>query len=202
VGLFVLTVPNIITIIRLLSVPVLMWLIVTGEATWAFWLFVAAGVSDALDGFIARSFRARSKLGGYLDPIADKVLLVCTFVALGFEGLLPAWLVWLVVARDVVIVLGVALMKLLKEPIAMQPLAISKVNTAMQIALAAIALSVNGPGFGWEVFVETGIWIVAVTTGWSLVGYILRGLLILRSRNEHRREMAGDAGPAGRGEEP
>ncbi len=178
------TIPNLITMARLASVPVAVWLIVNGHLTAAFWWFVVAGLSDAVDGIIARSFSARSKLGGYLDPIADKMLLVCTYVALAIEGLLPDWLVALVVVRDIVIVTGVTTLHLMKERLAMQPLAISKINTAAQIALAALVLAVHGPGLGLDFWTVPLEWLVAVTTGWSLLAYVMRGVLILRTREK------------------
>ncbi len=184
-GRQMLSVPNLITIARICAVPVLIWLIVTGRMAPAFWLFVAAGVSDAVDGIIARSFRSRTKLGGYLDPIADKLLLVASFISLGAEGLLPLWLVLLVVARDIIIVAGVSALTLMKERLAMQPLWISKVNTFAQIALAALVLAEAGTAVPLAAYVEPAIWVVTATTGWSLIGYFLRGLLLLRTRGSH-----------------
>lgn len=181
-GRQLLSVPNLITVARICAVPVLIWLILDGRMGPAFWLFVAAGVSDAVDGIIARSFRSRTKLGGYLDPIADKALLVASFIALGAEGLLPLWLVLLVVARDIIIVAGVSALTLMKERLAMQPLWISKVNTFAQIALASIVLAVAGGGFPLDSYIAPVVWLVAVTTSWSLIGYFLRGLLLIRTR--------------------
>jgi cardiolipin synthase len=134
------SIPNLISLGRLLSVPLAVWLILVGELGWAFWLFVASGLSDAIDGFIARAFRSRTALGGYLDPIADKALLVSVYLALGHVGYLPVWLVILVVFRDILIIGGVLLLYTLKESFAMQPSFISKVNTTMQIVLAALVL--------------------------------------------------------------
>src|SRR5688500_12469917 len=85
--------PNAITIARILAVPVLIWLIVSGEYLLAFWLFVLAGISDGVDGFIAKRFDQRTELGAYLDPIADKLMLVSIYVSLGLLRVLPPWLV-------------------------------------------------------------------------------------------------------------
>ncbi|MFM2045822.1 MAG: hypothetical protein RLY86_4398, partial [Pseudomonadota bacterium] len=152
----------------------------------AFWLFVVCGISDAVDGFIARSFRARTKIGGYLDPIADKALLVGSFFAMGAVGIVPVWLVALIVARDIIIVAGVSYLKLKRERIAMQPLWISKLNTFLQIALASLELAVRGAGLGLDFYVKPLEYLVAVTTVWSLIAYVLRGILILRSPGEGR----------------
>lgn len=178
--------PNIITVARLLAVPLLVWLILNGRLNAAFWLFVACGVSDALDGFIARSFRARTKIGGYLDPIADKALLVGSFIAMAVVGIVPVWLVVLIVARDIIIIAGVSYLKMKRERLAMQPLWISKVNTFLQIALAALELAVRGPGVGLDFYVPPLEYLVAFTTTWSLIAYVMRGILILRSPGEGR----------------
>src|SRR3954454_8642645 len=171
------SIPNIITLGRLLSVPLAVWLILVGELGWAFWLFAAAGLSDAVDGFIARAFRSRTMLGGYLDPLADKALLVSVYLALGHVGQLPVWLVILVVFRDILIIGGVLLLYTLKESFAMQPSFISKVNTTAQIALAALVLSAFGLEFtGWPLYLRpittAMIWAVATTTTLSGLGYI------------------------------
>lgn len=141
------TLPNAITVGRLLAVPVMVWLIVSDRMSAAFWLFVAAGISDGVDGFIAKKFGAESQLGSYLDPIADKVMLVCIYITLGVEGQLSSWLVILVVFRDALIVGGALLSQVLDHPLRMRPLFISKVNTVAQIVLAAVALAELGPVF-------------------------------------------------------
>lgn len=137
-------VPNLITVARLLAVPVMVWLILSGELRAAFWLFVAAGVSDGVDGFIAKRFNAETVLGSYLDPIADKVMLVCVYLTLGIEGQIELWLVILIVFRDALIIGGALLSQLLERPIRMKPLFISKVNTVAQIVLAAVVLAELG----------------------------------------------------------
>lgn len=135
------SIPNLITLGRLIAVPLMVWLIAT-DALWAaFWLFVAAGISDGVDGFIAKRFRVESELGSYLDPIADKVMLVGVYVTLGVQSYIPLWLVILIVFRDVLIVGGTVLSQLIDRPVKMQPLFISKVNTVAQIVLAAGVLA-------------------------------------------------------------
>ena len=136
--------PNIITLGRLLAVPVAVWLILNGNFGIAFWLFVAAGVSDAVDGFLAKRLNAQTELGKVLDPVADKALLVSVYVTLGQAGYIPVWLVILVVFRDVLIVGGIILSHTLGRPVRLRPLVVSKVNTAAQIILAAAVLGVEG----------------------------------------------------------
>lgn len=135
------TIPNFITIFRLLLVPAVVLSLLSEDVGWALVLFVVAGLSDAADGFIARTFDQRSELGAYLDPIADKLLLVSVFVVLGFMGELPLWLVVAVVSRDALIVAAVLLSSLIGKPVAMKPLAVSKANTAAQIGLVIVVLA-------------------------------------------------------------
>src|SRR5437870_2887732 len=101
-----LNLPNLITLARLLSVPLTMWLIFGERYGAAFWVFLGAGISDALDGYIAKRFDRRTRLGALLDPAADKAMLAGVYVTLGLAGQLPHWLVALVVLRDLLIVLG------------------------------------------------------------------------------------------------
>lgn len=134
-------VPNLISLGRLLSVPLNVWLILLGEWSYAFMVFVLAGLSDGLDGLIAKRFNAQSRLGRYLDPIADKTLLVAIFIALGAQDALPMWLVILAVSRDVLIVGGVVFLYLMNYSSDPRPRWSSKVNTVLQIATAALVLA-------------------------------------------------------------
>jgi len=166
--------PNLLSLARLLLVPVVVWLLVVGEYALAFWLFVLAGVSDAVDGFLARQLDARSELGGYLDPLADKALLVGVYVTLGLQGLIPSWLVILVAFRDLLIVGGVLLLQTLGHRPEMSPLLVSKANTAAQISLAVLLLAQRG--FQWA---DTGIdfvmiFVVAATTLASGSAYLVK----------------------------
>jgi cardiolipin synthase (CMP-forming) len=136
-----LTIPNFITLVRFLLVPAVVFALLTNEVRWAFAGFVAAAVSDGVDGFIARQFNQRSELGAYLDPIADKLLLVSVFVVLGYMGHLPLWLVVAAVSRDGLIVGGVLLSAIMGQPVAMKPLFVSKANTLVQLVLAALVLA-------------------------------------------------------------
>ena len=134
------SIPNLITLARLLSVPVIIWLILAGALRPAMVLFALAGLSDAADGFIAKRFNQRSALGALLDPIADKVMLVSMFVTLGLADHLPDWLVILVVFRDCMIIGGFLFWTALGQRISWEPLMISKVNTAAQICLIGVTL--------------------------------------------------------------
>lgn len=140
-GLFFVTIPNFITIGRLLSVPAIVYFIIADQFAAAALIFLAAGLSDGVDGFIAKHFDMRSELGAYLDPLADKALLMSVFIALTVKGLLPVWLTVLVVSRDILIVGAVMLSWIIGKPVAMAPLMISKANTTAQIGLAGLALA-------------------------------------------------------------
>jgi cardiolipin synthase len=168
------TLPNLITLARLFAVPLAVWLILQREMALAFWLFVAAGVSDAVDGFIAKRFGASSRVGAVLDPVADKALLVSVYVTLGATGFLPSWLVILVVFRDVLIVGGVLTLYVLGQEPAIRPLFVSKANTAMQILLAAAVLLNAGYGVPAPGVVTVLLWITAGTTFASGAAYVAR----------------------------
>jgi len=133
--------PNLITLARLLSVPLIVSLILSYQLVAAFIFFTIAGLSDALDGFLARIFKSRTTLGAYLDPIADKALLVGVFAALGHTGLAETWVVVLVIFRDVLIVGGIILLFLFKNNVEMKPLMISKINTVVQLIYALFILA-------------------------------------------------------------
>jgi cardiolipin synthase len=178
--------PNLISLLRLGSVPVVVWLIVTNRMASALWLFVAAGVSDALDGYLARIWRQRTRLGAYLDPLADKMLLVCVFITLGQVDKIDSWLVILVVSRDVMIVGGIILLFLLEHRVEVEPSLISKANTTVQIAFAALVLARYGlplEGAAWVDAVEWSKYLVAATTALSGLQYVLIGIRQLSAAN-------------------
>jgi cardiolipin synthase (CMP-forming) len=143
-------IPNALTLARIVLVPLVVWLIVTHEMTAAFVLFLLAGVSDAADGFLAKRFQWRTELGAYLDPIADKLLLMSIYVTLGFSDHLPAWLVIAVVSRDILIIGAFLLSWVLSRPVPIHPLLVSKANTLAQIVLAGLVLAELGLGLGVE----------------------------------------------------
>ncbi len=168
------TLPNLITLARLCAVPLTVWLLLQREIALALWLFIAAGVSDAVDGFIAKRFGSRSQVGAVLDPVADKALLVSVYVTLGAIGILPSWLVILVVFRDVLIVGGVLTLYVLGQEVAIRPLFVSKANTAMQIVLAALVLLNAAYGLPGDLAVAVLIWLTAATTLASGAAYVAR----------------------------
>ncbi len=169
-------IPNIITLGRLLLVPYVIIMIMHREWDYAFAGFLVAGISDAVDGALARRLNIRSELGAYLDPVADKALLVSIYVSLAMVGVLPDWIAILVVSRDVMLVGGVVLSWLMSKPIAIDPSMISKANTAFQIVLAAVALGAHAFGIEGRVFLPQLIWVVAALTIASAAAYLARWL--------------------------
>ncbi len=165
--------PNIISIARLLSVPVVIYLIMAGYFTATFWLFVAAAASDAVDGYLAKRLEQYSKLGAYLDPIADKVLLVGVYVALGQVGQLANWVVILVLFRDLVIVGAVLLLHANPEPVRMKPLFLSKINTVAQLVLVTVVLAKLGIGLDFGVGERFLVYYVGLTTVVSGGAYVV-----------------------------
>ena len=166
-------IPNIISLGRLLSVPVTVWLILNDDVPAAFWIFVVACISDAVDGYIAKRYNAETVLGGYLDPIADKVLLVSVFVTLGSAGYFETWLVILVVFRDGLIVCGAYLYHLLYQRLTMQPLMSSKINTTFQFALVAAVMGVRVFEIEATMLLTGLVYLVAATTLISGANYVV-----------------------------
>lgn len=165
-------IPNIITFIRLLLVPLCVWLIISEAYPLAFLTFMVAGASDFADGFLARRYNWHSKLGSYLDPLADKSLMVSVYVTLGFMKELPAWLVILVVSRDVLIVAAVLVARLMDHPIRIKPLFVSKVNTAAQIVYVVAVLAFLALDRPNDLVVNIGGLAVAVLTVASGAAYL------------------------------
>jgi cardiolipin synthase len=180
-----LSIPNLITLARILSVPVMVWAITQGWMQFAFLLFLAAGLSDAVDGFLAKRFGMTSELGAYLDPLADKALIVSIYVTLGIIGDIPRWLVILVASRDIMIVSAIMLSWVVGKPVPVKPLLVSKLNTGAQILFAGLVLAAIGFHFEAEMVIDAGMVVVAVLTLLSVAGYV----------REWTRHMGAPTGP-------
>ena len=167
------SIPNLITLGRILLVPIVVWAIATPGTMWiAFVLFVAAGVSDAVDGYLAKRFHMTSELGAYLDPLADKALIVSIYLTLGINNLIPRWLVILVVSRDILIVGGIILSWLVGNPLKIKPLVVSKLNTVAQIVFACVVLGSLGFAIPADNFILVLMGLVAVLTLLSVAAYL------------------------------
>jgi cardiolipin synthase len=167
------SIPNIITLGRILLVPFIVWAIASSQMEIAFAIFIIAGVSDAVDGFLAKRFDMASELGALLDPVADKALLVSIYVSLGIWGAVPRWIVILVVSRDIMIVGAVIVSWLYGKPIPMKPLMVSKLNTAAQVAFAALVLAALGFGFAPSPYDYILMGLVTVFTLLSVSFYLV-----------------------------
>ena len=173
-GNAVVNLPNIITFARLCAVPAAVWLVLHGQFPAAFWLFVAAGASDAVDGWLARR-NGPTVVGTVLDPVADKTLLVSMYVTLAAVHRLPDWLAILVVFRDLMIVGGILLLGVTGQKVAIRPLLVSKLNTLLQLLLVGLTLATAATGWGWPLATQVLAWVVAVTTLASGAAYVWKG---------------------------
>jgi len=172
--------PNVISVARFLCVPVVLWLILADRAQAAFALFVAAGLSDAVDGLLARRYGWTTVLGEHLDAVADKTLIVAVYATMGYAGWVPAWLVILVLFRDVSIVGGWLLLSATTGARRARPVWSSKVNTAAQIVLAGLVLGLQAGYTVPDWTVPTMIAVVTATTLASGAVYLRRALAAAR----------------------
>jgi cardiolipin synthase len=164
--------PNLITLARLVLVPFIIAAIAEGRWGLSFVIFVLAGVSDAVDGFLAKRFGLQSSLGAHLDPVADKALLISIYVALAVADVIPATLTIFVVARDVMIVGGVIIAWILRDPIEIRPLTVSKLNTTAQIAFAAAVLGAKAFDLPLGLWFDVALTLVAALTLASAAAYL------------------------------
>ena len=166
------SIPNLITLGRILLVPIVVWAIASGRMQLAFLLFLAAAISDGVDGFLAKRFGMTTELGAYLDPLADKVLIVSIYVTLGITGIIPTWIVILVASRDFMIIGAIMLSWLVDMPVAIRPHIVSKLNTAVQIAYACLVLASHGYQFNAEPVLTLVMVLVASLTLLSVALYL------------------------------
>jgi cardiolipin synthase (CMP-forming) len=170
-----LTVPNLITLARILLTPLFIILLIQKRYPLALWIFVLAGFSDMADGLIARRWHQRSPLGTLLDPLADKLLMSSSFVTLSIYHLIPPWLTVIVISRDVVLVLGVMLFKMVNFPVVVQPSLAGKLSTAAQVSTVLLVLLAKS----WAlppVLLTFWFWLTGGLTTISGVHYTLKAL--------------------------
>ena len=180
------SIPNLITLARILLVPVVVWAIASNQMLVAFLLFAVAGISDAVDGFLAKRFGMASQLGAFLDPLADKVLIVSIYVSFGIVDVLPRWLVILVVSRDLLIVGGIIFSWIVNKPVSVKPHMVSKINTAVQLLLVGLVLAALGFGFdpGW--LLSLTIALVAALTLASVAIYLREWVIHMGSNGAQK----------------
>jgi cardiolipin synthase (CMP-forming) len=172
------TVPNVLSLLRMGLTPLFIISVVNGQPVAALSIFAVAGITDALDGFIARTYGQQSRLGAYLDPIADKMLLMSAYVTLAIPGShpgasIPPWVTVLVIARDLIIVIVALIFYLALGQRRFSPTLLSKVNTTVQV-VAAVAVLASGVWEALEQPAERAAYAVALTTVASGVDYIIR----------------------------
>jgi cardiolipin synthase len=172
--------PNLLTIIRILLTPLFVIVLLKDLFGPALLIFTIAGISDGLDGLIARYFNQRTMLGAYLDPIADKLLLVSAFVSLAILKIVPGWVTVIVISRDVLIVMGIAIFTLTEKSYKIKPSIISKITTAAQITTIISAL-VNISQAGYSILMAILFWVTAGLTTISGLHYIYFGMNLLQN---------------------
>jgi cardiolipin synthase len=170
-----LTIPNILSVLRILLAPVFFGLVAYRNMTWAFWVFFAGGLTDSLDGLLARLLDQKTKLGKTLDPVADKVFLSSSALCLGWYGIIPRWVVIVFVTRDILLVSGVVLLKLVDSPIPVEPHLLGKTTTGFQVFyIGFVVMHIAGVSFSALISpLEVGSVIFSFVSGGY---YIFRGL--------------------------
>ncbi|MBF0381419.1 MAG: CDP-alcohol phosphatidyltransferase family protein [Magnetococcales bacterium] len=166
-------IPNSLSLIRLLSAPLFCWLLISQHFNFALGLFLIASITDAADGYIAKQWQQETELGRYLDPLADKVLLMVGFITLSLIQMLPVWITLIIVSRDIVLIGGVILSKMLAKVYLVRPLIISKINTFLQMLLIMLVL-LSSQFVELKPVVTMQIWLTAISTVASLWVYISR----------------------------
>ncbi len=171
-------IPNILTGIRIVLAPLTAYLIWHSQDLAALCVFACAGASDALDGYLARRFGLVSRFGEYLDPAADKLLMLAVFITLTAMHVTPLWLCALVIGRDVAIVLGVGIARLFSLPVKIEPLVVGKASTVVQVGYIGLTLLVLTFSVGMPVLAEAAGLIAA---GFTLMSWFSYGQLLLKA---------------------
>jgi cardiolipin synthase len=173
-------IPNMICIVRIILVTPIVWSLLNGRYGVALALILIAGLSDALDGFLARRFDWRTPLGGLLDPAADKLLMFAAFMSLTWIGLVPIWFTAIVVGRDIIIVGGTIAYRLLVGPLQGEPTGASKLNTMLQIVFILATISHAWLGSPPLIGLQLLGGVILVTIGISLIQYVTTGVTRVR----------------------
>jgi cardiolipin synthase (CMP-forming) len=169
-------IPNLLTLLRIILVPVIVILLIQSLYLKALIVFIVAALSDVLDGFLARILHQKTALGAYLDPIADKALLASSFVTLSVLHQIPGWLTVIVISRDVIILLGISVLSIMSISVKIRPTFVSKITTALQLGTVLMVLSNRClPGSFNEIWQMTLFWFTAFFTVISGLNYMMRG---------------------------
>ncbi len=186
-----LTIPNLITLARILLTPIFIIFLIQGKYSRALLVFILAGVSDLADGLIARTWQQKSRLGSYLDPLADKVLMAASFVTLSIYHQIPSWVTVIVLSRDVALGLGVLIFRLADYQLVIKPSLAGKWTTTFQLTTVGLVLLSKVwplPGLLLRLF----FWITGILTALTGVHYIYKGLKqVSQAQNNGRKEGTG-----------
>jgi cardiolipin synthase (CMP-forming) len=171
-------IPNFLSLLRIILVPVIVIFLIQGLYAKALIVFVIAGLTDALDGALARFLNKQTELGSFLDPLADKILLSTSFISLAIFGLIPSWLAVIVISRDFIILLGLLILSMMSVTYEIKPVFVSKVTTTLQIATVFFALLLKTVtyyiiSYDWIVILS---WLTASFTVFSGLIYIIKGI--------------------------
>ena len=173
-------IPNFLSLLRIILVPVFVIFLIQKEYDQALITFTVAGLTDALDGALARLLKCQTKLGAFLDPVADKLLLVTSFVSLALFNLIPGWLAVIVISRDFIILLGIAILTMMSIPYEIKPAIVGKITTALQVATIFFVLVYKAFTHNFSyLWIEGLCWATAVFTVVSGLTYIIRGISIV-----------------------
>ncbi len=175
-------IPNFLTLARLLLVPVLVIFLIQGLFFNALIVFIIAGTSDAIDGFLARILNQKTVLGSYMDPLADKALVICSFVTLSVLGMIPAWLAVVVVSRDLIILLGIAILSFMSISVEIHPAFVSKVTTTLQFLTIFLVLTLGYLPLHFNArLIGVVYWTTALFTIISGLNYVVKGVKLINS---------------------
>ncbi|MDD5167544.1 MAG: CDP-alcohol phosphatidyltransferase family protein [Syntrophales bacterium] len=174
-------IPNALTMMRIIFVPVIIILLMQGSYTKALILFVLSGITDGLDGFLARFLNQQTTLGAYLDPIADKALIMSCFITLSIKQVVPGWLTVIVISRDCIILVGISVLVLMSVHFEVRPSVVSKITTLFQLLTVFVALLARSiiipPSQGWILYLVFGL--TALFTAISGFHYLFRGIRLM-----------------------
>lgn len=175
-------IPNLLTLLRIILVPLIVILLIQGSFLKALIVFILAGISDALDGFLARVLHQQTVLGAYLDPIADKALLASSFITLSVLHIIPGWLTVIVISRDFIILLGISVLSTMSISVQIRPLFVSRVTTALQLITVLMALFTRcQPGAFDGEWLMAIYWLTALFTIISGFSYMARGVAMINN---------------------
>jgi len=175
-------IPNFLSLLRIIMVPFVVIFLIEDSYGKALFAFTLAGLTDALDGTLARLLNRQTVLGAYLDPIADKLLLTASFVTLSILGIIPSWITVIVISRDLIILLGIAILSIISVPYVIKPAFAGKMTTVLQISLIFLALFFKAASYnvGYEWIKILG-WLTAIFTVASGLVYIVKGIKLINN---------------------